>query len=59
MKTFLYRLSNLKSTITFLALVHSRSQFVAPVINRRILLFIQTNNNYHNHLLHTGFLRVY
>ena len=30
MKTYLYRASNLKSTITFLAQFHSRSQVLAP-----------------------------
>ena len=37
METYLYRASNLKCTITFLALV---SQFLAPVKNRRFLRFI-------------------
>ena len=31
MKTYLYRASNYKPTITFLALVSSGSQFLAPV----------------------------
>ena len=31
MKTYLYRASNLKSTITFWPHFHSRSQFLAPV----------------------------
>ena len=58
MKTYLYRASNLKSTITFLALIHSGSQFLASVIKCRFLHFIH-NNNYHNpQLLQTGFLRV-
>ena len=61
MKTYLYRAYNLKSTITFLALIHSGNQFLAPVKNRRFLQFIHNNNNnnYHIHqLLHTGFLGV-
>ena len=41
-------------------LVLSRSQFLAPVKNLQFLRFIHTNNNnYHNHLLQTGFLGVY
>ena len=40
MKTYVYRASNLKSTITFLPLFHSGSQFLAPVKNRRFLRFI-------------------
>ena len=47
MKTFLYRASNLKSTITFLAFNFSGSQFLAPVKNRRYLRFI------HNQLRHS------
>ena len=42
MKTYLYRASNLKSTITFLTFVHSESQFLAPAKNRRFLRFIHT-----------------
>ena len=64
MKTLLYRASNLKSTITFLAFVSNGSQFLAPVKNRRFLRFVHNtkNNNYHfhHHQLHQmGFLRVY
>ena len=61
MKTYLYRASHLKSTITFLALVfHAK--------NRRFLRFIHNNNNknnnnnhfhHHHQLLQTVFLRVY
>ena len=39
----------------FWPLFHSGSQFLAPAKNRRFLRFIYTNNNYHNHLLHTVF----
>ena len=41
MKTYLYRASNLKSTITFL---HSGSHFLAPTKNRRFLRFIQASS---------------
>ena len=40
MKTYLYRTSNLKSTITFLPLSHCGSQFLAPVKKRCFLRFI-------------------
>ena len=50
MKTYLYRASNLKSTITFLVSVSSGSQFLVPAKNRRSLQFI------HNQ---TVFLGVY
>ena len=40
MKTYLYRASNLKTTITFLAFVHSGSQFLAPTKNHHFLRFI-------------------
>ena len=43
MKSYLYRASSLKSTITFLASVHSGSPFLAPVKNRRFLRFIHNN----------------
>ena len=60
MKTYLYRESNLKSTITFWPLFHGGSQFLAPAKNHRFLRFNHTNNNnYLNHLLQTGFLGVY
>ena len=54
------RVSNLKPTITFPAFVHSGSQFLVSAKNCRFLQFIHTttNNNYHNHLLQTGFLGV-
>ena len=52
MKTYLYRASNLKSTITFLAFVSQRSQFLAPVKNRRFLQFIHNNNNNDNYFHH-------
>ena len=60
MKTTLYRASNLKSLPSlFWPLIHSGTQFLVPVKNRRFLRFIHDNNNYHNHqLLQTGFLRV-
>ena len=57
MKTYLYRASNLKYAITFWPQFHSGSQFLAPAQNRRFLRFIHTNN-YHNHLLQTGFLSI-
>ena len=41
MKIYLYRASNLKSTITFLAFFHSGSQFLSPTKNRRFLRFIR------------------
>ena len=44
MKTYLYRASNLKSTITFLALVSSGRQFLAPAKNRCFLRFIHSHN---------------
>ena len=59
MKTYLYRASNLKSTSLFWPQFHSGSQLLAPTKNRRFLRFIHTNSNYHNRLLHTGFLGVY
>ena len=68
MKTSLYRASNLKSTITFLAFISlAVVKIWRPVKNCRFLRFIHNNNNkkkknYHfNHhqLLHTGFLGVY
>ncbi len=37
MKTYLYRASNLKSAITFLALAYSGSQFLTPAKKRRFL----------------------
>ena len=40
METYLYRASNLKSTITFLAFFRSGSQFLAPAKNRRLLQVI-------------------
>ena len=62
MKTYLYRASNMKSTIIFLASVSKQKsiEFLAPVKNRRFLRFIHrtNNNNYHFHhhqLLYTGF----
>ena len=55
MKTYLYRASNLKSTITFQALVCG-SKFLALAKNRRFLQFI--HNKYHQ-LLQTGSHRVY
>ena len=39
MKTYLYRASNLKSTITFWPLFHSTSKFLVPSTKRRFLLF--------------------
>ena len=45
MKTYLYRASNLKSTITFQASVSWRSQFLVPAKNHRFLQFIPNNNN--------------
>ena len=45
MKTYLYRASNLKSTITFLTQFHSGSQFLAPTKNRRFLRSIDNYNN--------------
>ena len=54
MKTYLYRLSNLKSTITLLASV---SWWKSVSGDRRFLRFSHNNYNYHNHqLLQTGFL---
>ena len=44
MKIYLYRASNLKSTITFLALLHSGSQFLAPAKNHRFLRFIHNQH---------------
>ena len=42
MKTYLYRSSNLKSTITFLASIFmAGSQFLAPDKNHHILRFIR------------------
>ena len=52
MKTYLYRASNLKSTITFLASVSCGSKFLATAINRRLLRFIHTANNNHHHYHH-------
>ena len=41
MKTLLYRASNLKHTITFLAFnIHSGSQFLAPMKNHRFLQYL-------------------
>ena len=40
MKTYLYRASNLKSTITFLAFNSCGSQFLAPVKKSQFLRFI-------------------
>ena len=40
MITYLYRASNLKSTIIFWPIIHSGSQFLAPVKNRHFLRFI-------------------
>ena len=48
MKTYLYKASNLKSTITFLRQFHSGSQFLTPAKNCLFLRFIH-NNNYHTH----------
>ena len=62
MKTYLYRASNLKSTITFLDLVSQQKSILVPTKNRRFLRFIHNNNNNNNNLhqlLQTGFLRVY
>ena len=64
MKIKLYKVSNLKYTIIFQALILSGSQFLAPV-NRQFLRFIHINNNnnnnyyYFHQLLHRGFLGVY
>ena len=40
MKTYLYRASNLKSTITFLAFVSYGSQVLVPAKNHQFLQFI-------------------
>ena len=60
MKTYLYRASNLKFTITFLAQFHGGIQFLATAKNH---CFLQFNHNNHSHnphqLLQTGFVRVY
>ena len=40
MKTYLYRASNLKSIITFLAFNFSGSQFLAPVKNCDLFIII-------------------
>ena len=45
MKTYLYRASNLKSIITFLASVSWPKSILAPAKNHHFLLFI--HNNYH------------
>ena len=46
MKTYVYRASNLKCTITFLALVHSRSQFLASAKNRHCDFLINVIINF-------------
>ena len=58
MKTYLYRASNLKSTITFLGLsfIMVEVKFLATAKNLHFLQFIY--NHYHQ-LLQMGFLRVY
>ena len=56
MKTYLYRASNLKSTIIFVALFHRGSLFLAPS-KKSLLRFI--HNHYHHKLLQTGFLGGY
>ena len=59
MKTYLYKASNLNSTITFLALVSKRKS-ISGARQKPLFLAIFHNNNYHNPaLLHTGFLRGY
>ena len=59
MKTYLYRASNLKSTIIFLAFV-SQWKSISSARQKQSFLAIFYNNNYHDPaLLHTGFLRVY
>ena len=55
MKTYLPRASNLKSTITFLALV-SKQKSISGARQKQSLLAIFT---YNPALLHTSFLRVY
>ena len=63
MKTYVYRASYLKSTITLWSQFHGRSQFLAPAKNHRFLRYIpnhnnNNNNHFHHQLLQTGFLRV-
>ena len=56
MKTYLYRASNLKSTITFWPQFRGGSQFLVPaktVVSCDLFII-----NHHT-LLQTGFLRVY
>ena len=53
MKTDLYRASNLKYIITFVALVHSECQFLVLAIFIILIIII------HHQLLQMGFLRVY
>ena len=59
MKTELYRASNLKSTITFLAFNSQRKSISGAHEKPSILAIYSYYNNYHNHLLQTGFLGVY
>ena len=45
MRTYIYRASNLKSTITFLwPQFHGGNHFMAPAKNRHFLQFIHNNN---------------
>ena len=48
MNTYLYRVSNLKSTITFLSSVSWRESIFWRLRNRRFLQFIHNNNNNNN-----------
>ena len=60
MKTYLYRASNLKSTITFLAFCFiAEVNFWHPPKTVVSCDLFNNNNNYHNQLLQTGFLGVY
>ena len=54
MKIYLYRASNLESTITFLAFVSKRKSISGARQKHRFLQFFH-NNSYHNSaVLHTG-----
>ena len=49
MKTYIYRASNLKSTITCMASVSQRNSISGA---RQKPSFLANNNNFHNHLLY-------